>query len=160
MAINVTGPFMSSAACLWKSGSQLAPGLAQPVLLLSSGPFTPHPGIQEASRSGGGEGGCSARILLIQLLLFMCSVFPKHLHRSVRHTLGTGGTLMGNSQFWPTGAYSIWWRPTRGQIMTLPATNALTAIGTGPTPATGRGVQESVPKGDDCRGRGGEEVPS
>lgn len=66
MAINVTGPFMRSAACFWKSTSQLALGLAQPVLLLSSGPFTPT--LRTRKPHGVGVGGGVLCLDIINLI--------------------------------------------------------------------------------------------
>lgn len=45
--------------------------------------------------------------------------------------LGTGDALTGDFWSQPTGAYFVWWTPLRGQIMTIPVINALTAISMG-----------------------------
>lgn len=45
--------------------------------------------------------------------------------------LGTADTLTGNFRSQPTGACFVWWTLLRGQIMTIPVINALTAISMG-----------------------------
>lgn len=45
--------------------------------------------------------------------------------------LGTGDALTGDFWSQPTGAYFVWWILLRGQIMTIPVINALTAISMG-----------------------------
>lgn len=134
MAINVTGPFMSSAGLPLKvslaAGSQ--PGSASAASPCGSKrgfplwPLCPHTRNQEVSWRRG-RGGRFAWILLI-LLLLICLAFAKPLLGLSGAVLGPEDTLMGHFQFWPTGGYCIWRRPMRGPVMTTPVIKALIAI--------------------------------